>query len=293
MQHERCPVFKVGIAPALLLLLLLAACGGGSAMEAKRDLSHFRVDQVPRIPGGLPQEWGMQFDAVLAAAPALELGDARTPQVVQDLLSQVSWIDPKTIEVKVALPDGLRVSYRPKLPQLAIARGQRPVAAIAQDGTVLPAGLSEAALEGLLFVSLDAAVEMPAAGKRCADPLVQEAFRLWVEADTVADLTGLPIVEIQRRSEYPQQADGIAPAMSFILHDGTEICWGRARDTADPSSVDSLGKPLTIERKAMRLALVLEQYPELQGVGRVDLDFPMVKVFDASLKRLPLDKPIP
>ena len=47
------------------------------------------------------------------------------------------------------------------------------------------------------------------------------------------------------------------------------------------------------ERKAMRLALVLEQYPELQGVGRVDLDFPMVKVFDASLKRLPLEKPIP
>ncbi|MHC4380453.1 MAG: cell division protein FtsQ/DivIB [Planctomycetota bacterium] len=293
MHHQRRPLLQAGIAPALLPLLLLTACGGGSAMESKRALSDFRVDQVPRIPGGLPQEWGSQFDAVMAEAPSLELGDARTPQVVQDLLSRVDWIDPKTIEVKVALPDGLRVSYRPKLPQLAIARGQRPVAAIAQDGTVLPAGLSAAAMEGLLFVSLDSDVDLPAAGKHCSDPLVQEAFRLWVEADTVADLTGLPIVEIQRRSEYPRHADGIAPAMSFILHDGTEICWGRARDTADPSAVDSLGKPLTIERKAMRLALILEQYPELQGVGRVDLDFPMVKVFDASLQRLPLDKPIP
>ena len=148
-------------------------------------------------------------------------------------------------------------------------------------------------MRDLIFVSLDPERELPAVGKRPADPVLQEAFRLWVEADTIADLAGLPIVAIQRRSDYFRDAVGIAPAMSFILLDGTEICWGRARDSADPASVDSFGRKLTMERKTQRLKLVLAQYPLLRGVGRVVLDDPLVKVFDQRLDPLPLAGPIP
>jgi len=257
-------------------------------MEQPRALSEYRVDQVPQLPGGLPQAWADRFDQVLAAAPSIRLGDALATQVVHDLLTQVEWIDPDSIQVEMALPEGVRVNYLPKIPVMAIARGQQPIATLARDGTLIPSGFSAATMSGLLFVSLDAEKELPQVGQRFSDPVVQEAFRLWVEADTIYTLTGLPIVSIQRRSDYPKASSGIAPAMSFMLANGVEISWGRARGTADPAAVNRDGKALTPERRIQRLKLVLEVYPMLQGVGRLVLDDPLVKVFDERGALLPL-----
>ena len=283
------PQFFVLVA---LSMLALPACGDTSSVDAPRALSAYRVDQVPQIPGGLPRAWAERFDQVLAEAPSIRLGDALAPQLVHDLLTKVEWIDPTSIEVRMALPEGVRVNYLPKIPVLAVARGQKPVATLARDGTLIPSGFSEATMSGLLFVSLDNETDLPEVGKRFSDPVVQEAHRLWVEADTVAVVTGLPVVSIQRRSNYPQNAPGIAPAMSFILATGVEISWGRGSETADPASVNRDDKPLTSERKMMRLALVLHEYPMLQGVGFLVLDAPLVKAFDANGKLLPLPETI-
>jgi len=276
-----------------LTLGLLGSCGDTASVDTPLDLSLLRVDQVPALPGGLPKEWAEEFDRVLAAAPTLSMSDPRSLQVVRDYLTQVSWIDPSSIEVALALPDGVRVSYLPKLPLLVLAQGQEPRHVLAEDGTLLPDGIDMDLLSGFLYVSIDAETELPEVGQRCADPVVQEAFRLWVEADTIADLSGLPVVAIQRRSDYPRHAQGIAPAMSFILQDGTEISWGRARDTPDPHSLDSQGNPLTMERKAQRMVLVMKEYPDLRGVSRLVLDDPLVKAFDADMQPLPLEGPIP
>ncbi|MDA1114640.1 MAG: hypothetical protein O3A95_10130 [Planctomycetota bacterium] len=273
---------------AALSLLCLSACGDAASVENPRALSDYRVDQVPQLPGGLPAAWAERFDEVLAGAPAIRLGDVLAPQLVHDLLTEVEWIDPLSIEVKMALPEGLRVNFLPKIPVLAIARGQKPVATLASDGTLIPSGFSEATMSGLLFVSLDQGQDFPLVGERFSDPVVQEAHLLWVEADTVAVVTGLPVVSIQRRSDYPRSTPGMAPAMSFVLANGVEISWGRASETADPASVNRDNKPLSSERKMMRLALVLHEYPMLQGVGRLVLDDPLVKAFDASGKLMPL-----
>lgn len=262
-------------------------------MDTPLDLSQMQVHQVPGIPGGLPSAWAAEFDAVVAEAPTMAMSDPRSLGVVHDLLTRVTWIDPASIEVAMALPEGVRVSYLPKMPRLVLAQGQEPRHVLAEDGTLLPDGLDMDLLAGFFYVSLDADSELPEVGRRCSDPVVQEAFRLWTEADTLIDLTGLPIVAIQRRSDYPRHTPGMAPAMSFLLQDGTEICWGRAHGTPDPHSTDSRGEPLGLERKVQRLALVLKQFPNLNGVSRLVLDDPQVKVFDYDLNLLPLDRPIP
>jgi len=273
---------------ALLLFATLPACGDAQSMQQPRALSDYRIDQVPQLPGGFPPAWAARFDQVLADAPDIALGDPLASQVVHDLLAQVEWIDPKTIEVELALPEGVRVNFLPKIPVFAIARGQTPIATLARDGTLIPSGFSEATMRSLLFVSLDADKDLPEVGQRFADPVVQEAFRLWVVADTIYTQTGLPIMSIQRRSDYPQASPGIAPAMSFILANGVEISWGRASGTADPAAVNRDGKPLSSARRMQRLALVLHAYPMLQGVGRLVLDDPLVKVFDEQGALLPL-----
>lgn len=292
MGLASCPYLPQSFQLAALSLLCLTACGDAASVEEPRALSNYRVDQVPQIPGGLPAAWAARFDEVLAGAPAIRLGDALAPQLVHDLLTDVEWIDPLSIEVKMALPEGLRVNYLPKIPVLAIARGQKPIATLARDGTLIPSGFSEAAMSSLLFVSLDQDQNLPQVGERFSDPVVQEAHLLWVEADTVAVVAGLPVVSIQRRSDYPKSTSGMAPAMSFILANGVEISWGRASGTADPASVNRDNRPLTAERKMMRLALVLKEYPMLHGVGRLVLDDPLIKAFDANGQLLPLPETI-
>ena len=277
----------------LACLSLFPSCQDAADVDTPIDLSLLRVDQVPSLPGGLPKAWAEEFDAVIAEAPTLKMRDPNSLQVVRDHLTRVSWIDPESIEVALALPEGVRITYLPKLPRLVLAVGQEPRYVLAEDGTLLPDGLDMELLKDFLYVSIDAETVLPEVGGRCSDPVVQEAFRLWVEADTIEDLSGLPIVAIQRRSDYPRDATGIAPAMSFILHDGTEISWGRARDTPDPHSLDSQGRPLSLERKAQRMVLVMQEYPELTGVSRLVLDDPLVKAFDAAMQPLPFENPIP
>lgn len=269
-------------------LSLLGSCGDTASVDTPIDLSLMQVSQVPGIPGGLPTAWAEQFDAVIAEAPTMAMSDPRSLQVVRDLLTRVHWIDPTSIEVALALPEGVRVSYLPKMPRLVLAQGQEPRYALAEDGTLLPDGLDMDLLAGFFYVSIDADTQLPEVGRRCSDPVVQEAFRLWGEADSVMALAELPIASIQRRSDYPRHTPGMAPAMSFLLTDGTEICWGRAKDTPDPHSVDSQGRRLSMERKAQRLVLVLREYPQLQGVSRLVLDDPQVKAFDMNMQPLPL-----
>ena len=129
---------------AALSMLFLPACGDTASVDAPRALSAYRVDQVPQIPGGLPQAWAERFDQVLSEAPAVRLGDALAPQLIHDLLTKVEWIDAASIEVHMALPEGVRVNYLPKIPVIAVARGQKPVATLARDGTLIPSGFSEA-----------------------------------------------------------------------------------------------------------------------------------------------------
>ncbi|MGB0952539.1 MAG: hypothetical protein ACPG31_04900 [Planctomycetota bacterium] len=269
-------------------LCLLGSCGDTASVDTPIDLSLMHVSQVSKIPGGLPPAWAEEFDAVIAGAPTISMKDPRSMQVVRDLLTQVRWIDPRSIEVALALPEGVRVSYLPKMPRLVLAQGEEPQHVIAEDGTLLPDGLDMELLRGFFYVSIDAQTILPEPGGRCADPVVQEAFRLWGEADSVMALAELPVVAIQKRSDYPRHTTGMAPAMSFILSDGTEICWGRAKDTPDPHSVDRNGKRLSMERKTQRLILVLREYPQLQGVSRLVLDDPLVKAFDRNMQPLPL-----
>jgi hypothetical protein len=49
---------------------------------------------------------------------------------------------------------------------------------------------------------------------------------------------------------------------------------------------------LTLERKGQRLAQVMQQFPNLAGVGRVVLDDPLVKVFDRRGQALTLKNDI-
>ena len=263
----------------LLPLLLLPSCG--AEVQETRSLANLRIDQVPAFPGGLPRKWAKQFDEVLATLPELSVSDPTSLTVAHDALLQLPWVDRESLVVEPALPEGLRAYFRPLRPCLTVTQAGRPVAALAyEDGRVLPAGIDATVLAQFLEVPLDPGTELPVAGRIPADPLLQEARRLFPEVDEIRRLTGLPIVRLQRKSGYPIQADGIAPAMSFWLDTGVEISWGRARDTFDPYALDSTGSRLTMEAKALRLRAVLEQFPLLMGLSRVVLDEPVVKVYD-------------
>jgi hypothetical protein len=276
------------VSSTLLLLLGALACARPAGVEVARELDAFRLDQVPEYPGGLPLAWAREFDRAMVAAPAVEPGAPGALDQVRAAFLDVTWIHPGSVVVESALPEGFRVRYTPRTPRLVLTRGERPVAVVSADGVVLPEGLSEAQMAGLLRTPLEGVAELPAAGKRPADPAVQEAMRLWAEADTIRDLMGLPIVAIARQSRYPATADKVAPAMSFILSDGTEICWGRSEGTQDHYSADSLGRPLTMERKLLRLKAVWEAHPDLRGLGRVVLDWPQVRLFDERDQALPV-----
>jgi len=271
-----------------LSLLVLAACARPAGVEEARALDAFRLDQIPAYPGGLPVAWAKAFDQALVAAPAVEPGAPGALAQVRSAFLAVPWIDPTSVVVESALPDGFRVRYHPRIPHLVLTRGERPVAVISKDGVVLPEGLSEQQLAGLLQTPLAADALVPAVGQRPADATVQEALRLWVEADTIRELFKLPIVAIARQSSYSAPADNFAPAMSFVLANGTEIWWGRAKGTKDAFAEDGNGRPLTMERKLERLKAVWLEYPGLQGLGRVVVDFPQVHLYDESERELPV-----
>jgi hypothetical protein len=277
----------------LLVLLwiptLLGACGDAMDIHEPRDLGVYRIHQVPEYPGGFPAAWAGQFEAAMERAPTMSIASPDAAVAVRALLLELPWIDPRSVEVLPALPQGLRVAFRPLMPLMVVSRGDRPIAMrAARDGAVLPPGIREDVMYEAIRVPLDAGVELPPPGRIPTDPVVQEAYRLWTEADTIRLAAGINIVAIQRKSTYPPDSKGIAPAMSFMLDSGVEICWGRAEGTPDPFALDSRGEKLTLDLKALRLRAVLAQFPGLLGVGRVVVDEPEVKVYDPRGQRLEL-----
>ncbi|MDP7063020.1 MAG: hypothetical protein QF489_08850 [Planctomycetota bacterium] len=287
------PIFTrtplMAIAVLLSWMALTASCGEALDNQDSRALGEYQNHQLPAYPGGFPSAWAAQFHLTMTNAPKLWIADPSATAVVRDLMLQMPWVDPESVKVMPALPQGLRLVYRPHLPVLAVSRGDRPIALLSEKrATVLPDGISEATMRQFIRVPLDEGVELPQPGRTFSDPVVQEAYRLWPEVDTIAQNTGLAVVAIQRKSTYPKDSPGIAPAMSFILDSGVEISWGRARDTPDPFAINADNEPLTMEQKALRLIAVLKQYPALTGVGKVLLDEPEAKVLDPRGLRLPL-----
>jgi len=257
---------SLALAALLSLVVLPLSCGDSLSLQETRELGQYEIHQAPAFPGGFPAAWAAQFHLALSNAPNLQISGPHASAVVRDLLLQLEWLDPVSLAVNPALPVGLRVYFRPFMPRLAVSRGDRPIAMLAdRTMAVLPAGMDEGTMRQYIRVPLDPGVKLPPAGQIPADPLLQEAFRVWPEADQIALNAGLNIVAIQRKSTYPVNAQDLAPAMSFYLDTGVEISWGRARDTVDPFAINSLNQKLTMEQKERASLRCLTSIQSLLG----------------------------
>lgn len=277
--------------PPLLMVLIFAACDSVRSSSTIRKLSNFEVNQRPTVIGqDLPREWAKELAAKLVNAPAVDLKSPDSMHLVKKMISEVAWIDPRFVKVEVALPEGLRVTYKSRIPVLSLAVGEQYLGLISLDEYMLPEGFSKAQLDKFVKVAVEKNTKIPAVGDRVSSPLLQESLRCFPIIDQLKMLTGINFTHIARQSDYGVQEDKIAPALSFLTDDGVEVQWGRSDATPDPFSVDRDGNTLSLERKAQRLALVLKQFPQLGGLGIVVLDDPIVKVFDrkgAMLKLSP------
>jgi hypothetical protein len=213
-------------------------------------------------------------------------------KTIEELLRQVPWINPRTVEAHLAMPEGVRVFFRPRTPVMMIRQEGKLVAMVSIDGVVLPIGFSAADNENLIKVDIPRSVQVDGYGEVVSNPLLQEAWRIFPEVDQLKALTRLNFTSIQQQADFRTNASAIAPPLSFVTSDGLEIEWGRATSTPDPFSVDANNRPLSLERKGRRLSLLMQQFPNLGGVGRVVLDDPLVKVFDRQGKPLELKKTI-
>ena len=228
----------------------------------------------------------------LVRAPVIDLEDSDALHLVATMFSEVSWIDSKSVKVALALPEGLRVIYKSRIPVLSLAVGEQYLGLLSLDGYMLPEGFSKSQLDKFIKVVVEETTKVPAVGDRVSAPLLQEAWRCFPIIDQLKVLTGINFTHIARQSDYGVQEDKVSPALSFLTHDGVEVQWGRSADTPDPFSVDRDGKVLTLERKGQRLALVLKQFPGLGGLGVVILDDPLVKEFDRKGEMLQLSPDI-
>ncbi|TAH36351.1 MAG: hypothetical protein EYC70_11135 [Planctomycetota bacterium] len=276
---------------ALAAVLALVLLGAGlwrrgaltvPAGAARRSLACYRVERMPPVP----EAWWSQLRARLDAAPTLSLLDPQASAIVSGLFQEVAWIDPASVEVQARLPEGFRVLFLPRRPLLQLTDGPAVAAVVDRAGVVLPAGVPEAALGELLAVPLDRNVTLPEAGRALADPLLAEALRAAPEAYALRQELGLDLARIERQRDYPAEAPGVPPALSFVLRDGRSILWGRS---------EAAGATLTPPRarKEARLRALLARYPQLHGVQTVVLDRERVRALDASGADLPLPDPMP
>lgn len=266
-----------------LALLLAAACSPPAAQSAPRALALLRHEQLPEH---LPEAWRLLLEQESARLPTLALTDPEAVLRVRDCLFRVPWIDPDSIEVTPALPAGIRASYRPRTPRLALGRGEEAVALLAEDGVRLPDGFSPAAMRHYLRVPLARGQEIPGAGERVSDPLQQEALAVAREAVLVRDTLGVPLTRIERRYDCPVDAIGVPPALSFLCADGREICWGwSAASEARVGAPIETRVPLAL--KLRRLQAVLAAHPGLAGVSRVILDRAELRLYDLEGAELP------
>lgn len=274
---------------ALLLLLAAAAlppiagCAPPAAQSAPRPLSRLHHEQLPAF---LPAAWRQLLEQESARLPTLALTDPEAVVRVRDCLFRVAWIDPASVEVAPALPAGIRASYRPRAPRLALARGGAAVALIAGDGVRLPDGFSADAMGRFLSVPLGPGQELPAVGERVRDPLQQEALAAASEAILVRDALGVPLTRIERRFDFPADAVGVPPALSFLCADGREICWGWS-EASEARVAPPAAARLPLQLKVERLRAVLAAHPGLEGVSRVVLDRALLRLYDLEGKELP------
>ncbi|MFT7517287.1 MAG: hypothetical protein ACI84O_001077 [Myxococcota bacterium] len=269
----------------------LSACSDtGSSV---RDISKFRVEQVPTVIGQpLPLIWAQMFDFALSKAHALDLDDPDSLRQIEGLVRQIPWVDPDSVEAHLAMPEGVRLYYRALVPALVIRQEGRAVGLLSLEGRALPPGFSDEVINKFVSIHIPKGTELPTPGNASSAALLQEAVRVFPEVDQLKAITKLNIVAIQQQADYRATSNSIAPPLTFVTVDGLELEWGRARDTPDPFSVDVNNRPLTLERKGQRLAQVMQQFPNLAGVGRVVLDDPLVKVFDRRGQALTLKNDI-
>lgn len=278
-----------GIA-ALAVAALVLLCGGlwwkGAfslqAADVRRELSNYRLERMPAVP----EEWWRALQARLDSAPSVSLLDPEAEEIVAELFRELPWIDAASVQVQRRMPEGFRVLFLPRQPDLLLTEGAALRAQLDADGTVIPPGLPEGELGALLCVPMDARMDLPAPGRRIADPLVHEALRAAPEAYALRRDFQLPIVRIERQPGYPADAPGVPPALSFVLADGRSIQWGRS---------EAAGATLTPPRaqKEARLAAVLARYPGLRGVQTLVLDRDHVRALDPQGAPLPLPEALP
>ena len=254
-----------------------AACAPAPGVGEVRALGAVRHDRVPQA---LPEAWLAGWEADARALPAAPIGSSEALALVRDCALRQAWLDPEALRVEPALPDGIRVVWRPRVPALAVVRRGEPVAVIASDGTVLPPGLEGALLDALLTVPWSAEMVLEP-GRRVASPLLQEALAARLEAKWVRDEAGLPVVGMRRQAGVPADPDGVPPPLDFVLADGRSLAWGWSAATEE-----RIRPPREVrvppEEKARRLAVVLRAYPGLVGLSRVVLDRPRVHVYDVA-----------
>jgi hypothetical protein len=279
------------VVAVVLVASVCASCSDSSS--SVRDISKFRVDQVPTVIGQpLPLQWGKMFDYAMASATELDLDNPESLNQIEGLVRKIPWVDPRTVEAHLAMPDGVRLYYKSLIPALVIRQNGMATGLLSKEGRALPPGFSDNQLKLFLSINIPKGVELPAFGDMSSSGLLQEAVRIFPEVDQLKSLTKLNIVAIQQQADYRSSATTIVPPLTFVTADGLEIEWGRSALTPDPFSVDANKRPLTLERKGYRLAQVMKQFPNLVGVGRVVLDDPLVKVFDRQGKPMALKKDI-
>ena len=265
------------------MALCFTACSAPDAQGAPRSLARLRHEQLPEH---LPEAWRKLLELESARLPTLALTDPEAVLRVRDCLFRVAWIDPESIEVVPALPEGIRATYRPRTPRLALGRGEQAVALLAEDGVRLPDGFSPAAMSHYLRVPLSKGQEIPPAGGRVHDALQQEALAAAPEAILVRDQLGVPLTRIERRFDFPADTVGVPPALSFLCEDGREICWGWSAASEQRVS-PPLEARVPLALKVQRLRSVLAAHPGLAGVSRVVLDRATLRVFDLDGRELP------
>jgi hypothetical protein len=268
----------------LLTPMLAAACSPPAAQGAARALSQVRHEQLPEH---LPEAWRKLLEQESARLPKLALSDPEAVTQVRNCLFRVPWIDPSSIEVAPDLPAGIRATYRPRTPRLALGRGDQAVALLADDGVLLPDGFSPDAMSHYLRVPMASGQQLPESGERVSDPLQQEALAAVREAILVRDTLGVKLARIERRYDFPADTVGVPPALSFLCADGREICWGwSAVSEARIAPPAEARIPLAV--KVQRLQAVLAVHPGLEGVSRVIVDRALVRLYDLEGKELPL-----
>lgn len=273
-------------ATALVWTLALAcapACAPPGATGLPRELSRMRHD---RLPERLPAAWAAQLERAAALLPARALRDPDAIVRVRDCLLRLPWVDPQSVRVEPALPDGIRAVYRPRTPRLVAVRDGAPVALLASDGTVLPPGFDDALLARFLTAPLEEGLP-PEPGQRVSDPLLQEALSAALEAIWLRDTLGVPLVRIQRRHDFPRSAPGVPPALSFVCEDGRDVCWGWS-GTSESVVAPPPEARVALEVKAERMRRIVAAYPGLAGLSRVVVDRAVVRLSGPEGEELPL-----